>query len=294
MAKEDRRLVLEPPGELRFKGPFTEIVTAYLKLSNPCDKRICFKTKTTAPGRYCVRPNQGILERNASVTVAVLLQPFEYNPGEKNRNKLMVEWVVAPDGQIDREQLWKDAPPGSLMDTKLRCVFEMPGSSPPQKVDILDQRLVLESPGVLRFKGPFSEVVTADLKLFNRSDKQVCFRVKTTAPRRYCVRPNQGILERNASVTVAILLQPFEYNPGEKINHKFKIQSIIGPEGLEQDQLWKDVQTGSFMEAKLLCVFEMPENTLPAQAQAQKTMLEEEKATVSDTEVHIVVSDLLL
>jgi len=130
MAKVDQLLVLEPPGELRFRGPFTEVITADLKLFNPTDKRICFKVKTTAPKRYCVRPNSGILEPDASVTVAVMLQPFEYDPGEKNKHKFMVQSMVAPEGRIEQDQLWKDAPPESLMDTKLKCVFEMPESAP--------------------------------------------------------------------------------------------------------------------------------------------------------------------
>lgn len=53
------------------------------------------------------------------------------------------------------------------------------------------------------FSGPFSEVVTADLNLTNPSDKRVCFKVKTTAPKRYCVRPNSGVLEPKQNVTVA-------------------------------------------------------------------------------------------
>lgn len=127
MAKTEQALQLEPSNELRFRGPFTDVVTAELKLLNPTDKRICFKVKTTAPKRYCVRPNSGILETGCSVTVSVMLQPFEYDPTEKNKHKFMVQSMYAPDGKIEsQDQLWKDAPPESLMDTKLKCVFEMP------------------------------------------------------------------------------------------------------------------------------------------------------------------------
>ena len=51
-------------------GPFTDVVTSDLKLSNPTDRRVCFKVKTTAPKRYCVRPNSGIIEPGAAVSVA--------------------------------------------------------------------------------------------------------------------------------------------------------------------------------------------------------------------------------
>lgn len=38
----------------------------------------------------------------------------------------MVQSLVAPDGEINAEQLWKDIQPDQLMDAKLRCTFEMP------------------------------------------------------------------------------------------------------------------------------------------------------------------------
>jgi vesicle-associated membrane protein-associated protein A len=127
MASKDQALLLDPPGELRFKGPFSDVVTADLKLTNPSDKRVCFKVKTTAPKRYCVRPNSGILEPQKSISVAVMLQPFDYDPNEKNKHKFMVQSMYAPEIIGDsQENLWKDAPPESLMDTKLKCVFEMP------------------------------------------------------------------------------------------------------------------------------------------------------------------------
>ena len=62
------------------------------------------------------------------------------------------------------------------------------------------------------FSGPFSEVVTSNLQLFNPSDKRVCFKVKTTAPRRYCVRPNSGIVEPQSTVNVSGILPVFIFN----------------------------------------------------------------------------------
>jgi len=42
-------------------GPFTEPVQTVMTLKNPSDKKVAFKIKTTAPKRYCVRPNCGEL-----------------------------------------------------------------------------------------------------------------------------------------------------------------------------------------------------------------------------------------
>ena len=52
--------------------------------------------------------------------------------------------------------------------------------------------------------GPFKdEVSSSSLKITNTSDKKVTFKVKTTAPKRYCVRPNQGVLNAGASTNIA-------------------------------------------------------------------------------------------
>ncbi|CAG5120024.1 unnamed protein product [Candidula unifasciata] len=129
MSAKEQALLLDPPGELRFRGPFTDVVTAELKLTNPTDRRICFKVKTTAPKRYCVRPNSGILEPHNSISVAVMLQPFDFDPQEKNKHKFMVQSMFAPETLGDSpDNLWKEVLPENLMDTKLKCVFEMPDS----------------------------------------------------------------------------------------------------------------------------------------------------------------------
>jgi len=127
MSKLEQVLILEPSTELRFKGPFTEIVVSDLKLTNPSQQKVCFKVKTTAPKRYCVRPNSGIIDPGASVTVAVMLQPFVFDPNEKNKHKFMVQTMFAPPGTIESpDALWKEATPETLMDSKLKCFFDMP------------------------------------------------------------------------------------------------------------------------------------------------------------------------
>jgi hypothetical protein len=63
-------LALEPSNELRFKGPFeNEFSSVTLSISNPTEKRIAFKIKTTAPKRYCVKPNSGVLDPTKSMKV---------------------------------------------------------------------------------------------------------------------------------------------------------------------------------------------------------------------------------
>ena len=94
--------------DLTFTGPFTSAVSSYMKLKNPSDKKVkaltdlapitrqtrtssnnsevkseitflqvCFKIKTTAPKRYLVRPNFGVVDPSNEVQIAVSLLPFE-------------------------------------------------------------------------------------------------------------------------------------------------------------------------------------------------------------------------
>lgn len=87
-------------------GPFTEVVTSHLKLSNPSDRRICFKVKTTAPKRYCVRPNNGIVEGRSSALIAVMLQPFDIeSQTDRNKHKFMVQTIFVPDGDVNQDAL---------------------------------------------------------------------------------------------------------------------------------------------------------------------------------------------
>lgn len=148
MAKHEQILVLDPPTDLKFKGPFTDVVTTNLKLRNPSDRKVCFKVKTTAPRRYCVRPNSGIIDPGLTVTVSVMLQPFDYDPNEKSKHKFMVQTIFAPTNTSDMDAVWKEAKPDELMDSKLRCIFEMPTEND-KLVDMEAPKTHLKADGTL-------------------------------------------------------------------------------------------------------------------------------------------------
>ncbi|XP_033193824.1 vesicle-associated membrane protein/synaptobrevin-binding protein [Bombus vosnesenskii] len=128
MGKPEQILVIEPRNELRFKGPFLErTVTSYIKLTNPSNQKVYFKIKTTAPKRYCVRPNCGYLKPKEISQIAVTLQPFDFDPAEKNKHKFMVQALVAQDNDDEENpDMWKGIDPEQLMESKLKCVFENP------------------------------------------------------------------------------------------------------------------------------------------------------------------------
>ncbi|XP_049884785.1 vesicle-associated membrane protein-associated protein B isoform X3 [Pectinophora gossypiella] len=123
-------LTIEPQNELKFKvdssGLFEQGYTTYLRLINPSTDTVLFKIKTTAPKKYCVRPNSGILEPNSKVDIAITPQPVYVDPNEKHKHKFMVQSVIAPEGKTNIDQVWKEISPDQLMDYKLKCVFETP------------------------------------------------------------------------------------------------------------------------------------------------------------------------
>ena len=41
-----------------------------MTLTNPSERKVCFKIKTTAPKRYCVKPNSGVIDPSDTVQIA--------------------------------------------------------------------------------------------------------------------------------------------------------------------------------------------------------------------------------
>ncbi|XP_011549670.2 vesicle-associated membrane protein-associated protein A isoform X4 [Plutella xylostella] len=126
-------LFIEPQNELKFKvdftGHFEQGNTTYMRLTNPTADTVLFKIKTTAPKKYCVRPNSGMLDPHSKVDIAITPQVVFVDSNEKYKHKFMVQSVIAPEGKTNIDQVWKEISPDQLMDYKLKCVFETPGST---------------------------------------------------------------------------------------------------------------------------------------------------------------------
>jgi hypothetical protein len=85
----------------------------------------------------------------------------------------------------------------------------------------------------LGFNRPFTQLVKKSLTVTNQNAVPVAFKVKTTAPKLYCVRPNSGRIEPGDSIEVSVMLQPMKEEPAlaAKCKDKFLIQStLITPE----------------------------------------------------------------
>jgi len=82
-------------------------------------------------------------------------------------------------------------------------------------------------PSELSFQRPFTFEVSQTLSLRNPNATPVAFKVKTTAPKQYCVRPNAGRIEPGQSFDVTVLLQAMKQEPpaDAKCRDKFLVQS---------------------------------------------------------------------
>ncbi|KID96502.1 Vesicle-associated membrane protein, partial [Metarhizium majus ARSEF 297] len=78
----------------------------------------------------------------------------------------------------------------------------------------------------LNFARPFTVEVSRTLTIRNTSTSPLAFKVKTTAPKQYCVRPNAGRIEPGNAFDVTVLLQAMKQDPplDAKCRDKFLVQ----------------------------------------------------------------------
>jgi len=90
-------------------------------------------------------------------------------------------------------------------------------------------------PAELGFKRPYTHEVAQTLILRNPLDEPLAFKVKTTAPKQYCVRPNSGKIDPGEQVEISVILQPMREDPAPdaRCRDKFLVQSVRIPPGSE-------------------------------------------------------------
>ncbi|KAJ1280166.1 hypothetical protein BS78_04G210700 [Paspalum vaginatum] len=118
-------------------------------------------------------------------------------------------------------------------------------------------------PTELRFPFELNKQISCTLQLTNKTNKQVAFKVKTTSPKKYCVRPNNGIVAPRSKADVVVTMQAQrEAPPDMHCKDKFLLQSAI----VASDIMPKDVTGDMFTkesgnvvdEVKLKVVYVTP------------------------------------
>ncbi|CCM03552.1 uncharacterized protein FIBRA_05688 [Fibroporia radiculosa] len=135
----------------------------------------------------------------------------------------------------------------------------------------------------LGFNRPLTQHVKRSLTVSNHNAQPVAFKVKTTAPKLYCVRPNSGRVEPGETVEVQVMLQAMKEEPplNIKCKDKFLIQSTAitsEKETMSLQDLWND-NTDEVHSQKIRVVYLPPEGqTVPE---------EEEGMSVFEQQSHI-------
>ena len=99
-------------------GSYAEVCKTTLRLSNPSDKRVLFKVKTTAPKSYCVRPNSGIIAQGATQEVdgegkrGCVLRVVCWSYTRRRRRQLKYTHPLSP--AACREVVMSPVPPSPL------------------------------------------------------------------------------------------------------------------------------------------------------------------------------------
>ncbi|XP_039007417.1 vesicle-associated protein 2-1-like [Hibiscus syriacus] len=102
-------------------------------------------------------------------------------------------------------------------------------------------QLISVHPNDLKFVIELEKPSFCDLKVVNNTENHVAFKVKTTSPKKYFVRPNTGIVQPMDSCLIQVTLQAQrEYPPDMQCKDKFLLQSTIVPPNTNVDDLPTD------------------------------------------------------
>lgn len=88
-------------------------------------------------------------------------------------------------------------------------------------------------PSELQFPFELKKQISCSMRLTNRTDNHVAFKVKTTYPKKYCVRPNTGIVVPHSTCDVTVSMQAQkEAPPDMQSRDKFLLQSVAVSSGI--------------------------------------------------------------
>ncbi|KAI8340348.1 PapD-like protein [Choanephora cucurbitarum] len=125
----------------------------------------------------------------------------------------------------------------------------------------------------ITFERPLTRIVRQNVVIHNPHNRPVAFKVKTTAPKLYCVRPNSDIIRPNESVDIQIMLQAFKEEPplDTKCRDKFLILSTFlneVTEAMDLHDLWayvEEKEKATIHQRKLRCLYVSPNSTVAEQ-----------------------------
>ncbi|KAK8479172.1 hypothetical protein V6N11_068353 [Hibiscus sabdariffa] len=123
--------------------------------------------------------------------------------------------------------------------------------------------LLSSDPSELKFTFELRKQISCSLQLSNKTDNYVAFKVKTTNPKKYCVRPNAGVvLPRSACEVMVTMQAQKEAPPDMQCRDKFLLQSVKVNDGVTATDITAEMfnkEAGHVVEeCKLRVVYVSP------------------------------------
>lgn len=137
------------------------------------------------------------------------------------------------------------------------------------------------SPLELKFRFQLGKTIPTQIILYNPTAERFAFKVKTTSPKKYCVRPSSGFVDPQSNKHVEVIMQSQKEYPTDLGNckDKFLLQSVAAPgdEGEVTPAMFEKGKGRDVKESKLKVLLEGPPAP-PSPIREERTEAPEEGA----------------
>jgi len=121
-----------------------------------------------------------------------------------------------------------------------------------------NSELLTVEPLDLQFPFELKKQISCSLYLTNKTDNNVAFKVKTTNPKKYCVRPNTGVVLPRSTCEVLVTMQAQKEAPSDmQCKDKFLLQGVVATTGITAKEVTPEMfskESGHLVEETKLRV----------------------------------------
>ncbi|PIN09666.1 VAMP-associated protein involved in inositol metabolism [Handroanthus impetiginosus] len=138
----------------------------------------------------------------------------------------------------------------------------------------------------LQFPFEVKKQISCSMRLTNKSDNYVAFKVKTTNPKKYCVRPNTGVVVPHTTCDVIVTMQAQKETPPDmQCRDKFLLQSVVISPGISAKDITAEMfnkESGNHVDECKLRVAYVPPPRPPSPVREGSEEGSSPRASVSD------------
>ncbi|KAL8088740.1 hypothetical protein AgCh_038505 [Apium graveolens] len=130
-------------------------------------------------------------------------------------------------------------------------------------------------PQELRFIFELKKQCSCSVRLVNKTNQHVAFKVKTTSPKKYCVRPNTGVLSPRAICDFTVTMQELRVIPPDMLcRDKFLLQCAMVVAGTTEEDITSATfsKDGKYVEEKKLRVILVSPPNYPISSPVNKRL----------------------